>query len=943
MNTPIAMVIPVRSSSESLTTANYFPVFTVSSVPAFTRLCTAAKRHMNAYRSVAAGVVALAFLPFTVHAQGRAASSADTSRRPVAGAVPRSGSIAIDGRLDEAAWQAAPAITHFTQQQPNEGAPPTQKTDVRILYDNAAIYIGARMYEAGGAAAVTSRLTRHDNSPNSDILRIDFDPYHDRLHSVEFDVNPAGWRGDATGYDRSWDPVWEAAGHVDSLGWTAEVRIPFSQLRFSADSLQTWGLNLTRITQRTQERDQWAFWRQNQPGGPAFFGTLTGLNLHARPSRLELLPYGVIRSTRLTPDASNPLYNPHNSNLRLGGDLKYLATSNLTLSATVNPDFGQVEVDPAVINLSAFETYFPEKRPFFVEGASLFEFGQPGCNINCGLGLDLFYSRRVGRAPEGASLAYAAGRYTDVPENTTILGAAKLTGRTAGGYTIGVMDALTRGASAPVLATGGQRLVQAVEPRTNDFVGRVTREMRGGNLVLGGVATSVYRDLTDPGLTSLLDRHAEVAGLDGQLSWGNRTYMLYGAVAASDAGGDSSAIRRLQRSSARYLQRPDRRAGSNGLFSNAYDPSATTLRGYSSIARLVKQSGTWLWDVNAANVSPGFEANDLGFLQQADYRWLNGTVGPQFTHPTRLYRNLQLLAGAEQFWNYDGDVTSRDATALASAQLPNYWRTFFLVQRSGGAFADRLTRGGPVVRQAGSLFTLFQVSTDPRRRFILGTSPSSSRADDGGFSRGVDLSLTWRPASNISLTADPRISASRLAAQYVRGITDSTAISFYGRRYVFAHLDQRAVSMTTRASVTFTPGLSLDMFAQPLLASGHYTQFEEFAAPRQLRKLVYGQDVGTIIATGSGAALKYTVDPDGAGPGIPFTLNNPDFNVRSLRGTAVLRWEYRPGSTAYLVWTQTRNDGAQFGNLSFDRDRTALFSAHPDNIFLLKVSYWLGL
>lgn len=883
--------------------------------------------------------------PLTLRAQGGniTPTTPDTNARPVTRAVPRSGPVIIDGRLDEAAWQTAPAITHFTQQQPVEGAPPTQRTDVRILYDNAAIYIGARMYETGGAAAVTSRLTRRDNNPSSDVLRIDFDPYHDRLHSVEFDVNPAGWRGDATNYDRSWDPVWEAAGHVDSLGWTAEVRIPFSQLRFAPDSVQTWGLNLTRITQRNQERDQWAFWRQNQSGGPAFFGTLTGMVLHARPTRVELLPYAVVSSSRLTPDQANPLYDPHRSTLRIGGDLKYLATSNLTLSATVNPDFGQVEVDPAVVNLSAFETYFPERRPFFVEGANLFDYGSPGCNINCGLGLDLFYSRRVGRAPEGASLAYAAGEYTDVPANTTILGAAKLTGRTAGGYTIGVLDALTRAASAPVLATDGRRLIQAVEPRTNDFVARATREMRGGNLVLGGVATSVYRDLSAPGLSSLLDRHAEVAGVDGKLSWDDHTYMLYGAVSASNVGGDSLAIRRLQRSSARYLQRPDRAAGSNGLFSDAYDPAATALRGYGSIARLAKQSGTWMWDVNAASVSPGFETNDLGFLQKADYRWVNGTVGPQFTHPTRYYRNFQLLAGAEQYWNYKGDVTSRDATALVSAKLLNYWNTFFLVAHDGSAYSDRLTRGGPVVQTPASWFGLVQLSTDPRRQVVLGTAPRILRAEDGGFSRSVDVSVTWRPASNVSLSADPSLSVSRSGAQYVRSVADSTATNFYGSRYVFARLDQHALSMTTRATVTFTPGLSLDIFAEPLIASGRYTRFEEFKAPRQLSKLVYGRDVGTIAASGSGGGLTYTVDPDGAGPAVPFTIRNPDYNVRSLRGTAVLRWEYRPGSTAYLVWTQTRDSGAAAGDFNFARDRTALFAAHPDNIFLLKISYWLGL
>lgn len=861
---------------------------------------------------------------------------------PVTTATFRTGPITVDGSLDELAWAAARPITTFTQQQPTEGKPATQRTEVRILYDNDAIYIGARMYDTHGAAGVRTRLVRRDASANSDLLTIDFDPFHDRLHFAEFTINPSGVRGDALDGDYSWDPVWEGTARVDSLGWTAELRIPLSQLRFAHTSEQTWGLEITRIVQRLNETDQWAFWHLNAIGGPSFYGDLTGLRFRGGSSGLEVVPYVLAGMTRLAAStAGNPLYDAHPSTFRAGADVKYPVASNLTLSATINPDFGQVEVDPAVVNLSAFETFFQEKRPFFVEGSSLFQFGEPGCNINCNGGLNLFYSRRIGRAPEGASLAFAAGQYTNVPQNSAIAGAVKLTGRTASGYTVGLLDAASRGAAAPVITSSGARISQAVEPQTNDFTGRVTREMRNGNLVIGGIITSVDRNINDPGLASLLGRHAETGGLDADVSWDAHNYEWYTAVAASNIMGDSAAIRRLQQSSARYFQRPDRKQGSNGLFSDAYDPSATALRGYSAITRVVKHGGDWLWDLNAADVSPGFEPNDLGFLRQVDYRWVNGSLGRQFTRPTALYRSLVVFAETEQQWNYSGDVTKRDLNAFTSATLANYWTVTVDAQRTPSLLSDQLTRGGPVVRRAGNWNGAVTLATDPRRSIILSTSPSYMRTDDGGFDQSLDLALTWRPASNIEISADPQLSASRTTDQYVQTVSDPTATSFYGRRYVLAHLDQRTLAMTTRVNVTFTPSLSLEMFAQPLLASGNYTQFGEFAAPRLLRKLAYGQGLGTITSGGSTPSSIYIVDPDGAGPASSFVIPNPNFNLRSLRGTAVLRWEYLPGSTAYLVWTQTRNNQAPIGTLDFGRDGAALSAAHPDNIFLLKISYWL--
>ena len=897
------------------------------------------------FRRSAVTFLALGSLaPAALAGQSQAGAPPQERPRPALDAAPRSGPIRLDGLLEEADWAAAAPATGFTQQRPDEGAPASERTEVRFLYDHEALYIGARMYDSLGAAGVTSRLVRRDQDPQSDFLRIDFDPYRDRLSSVEFDVNPSGWRGDAAGNDFSWDPVWEAATQVDSLGWTAEIRIPFSQLRFSPDSVQSWGLNLTRFIHRKQERALWSFWRQNEPGGPAFFGELAGLRIRGQPRHVELLPYAVAQNERISSgDPKSPFYDPNTGGLRFGGDLKYLVTSNLTLSATVNPDFGQVEVDPAVVNLSAFETYFPERRPFFVEGADLFRFGSPGCNINCGLGLSLFYTRRVGRAPQGAGLAYAAGPYTDVPDNAAILGAAKLTGRTAGGYTVGLLNAVTRQEVAEVETQDGTRLLQPVEPLTNSFVGRVRREMRGGNLVLGAIATSVNRDLDGPGLSSVLARGAQSAGVDAEYTWGKRTYRLYAALAASRMAGDSGAILRLQRSSARYLQRPDREPASNGLFSYAYDPSATEFSGYGTIVRLARQGGSWRWDLNAASVSPGFETNDMGFQTTADYRWLNGTLGRRFTKPTRYYRTLTVMGGAQQYWNYDDDVTGRDLTGFTSLELPNYWNATLIAARSFATVSDRLARGGPVLGQPGNMGGVLNLSTDARRNLVLRPSLSGFVDDDGGSNFSGGVTATLRPVSNVSLTLGPSYRRSKTTDQYVTSVADPAAVAFHGRRYVFAHLDQKQLSMTTRASVTFTPDLSLELFAQPLLASADYDRFQEFAAPRHREKLVYGEDTGTFREKRVGQETRYEIDPDAEGPARSFTLRNPDFNFRSLRGTGVLRWEWRPGSTAYLVWTQRRSGLAPVGDFDFGRDRAALLDAPADNVFLLKVSYWLGL
>lgn len=873
------------------------------------------------------------------------------SRVPTVSAVRLETTITLDGWLDEPVWRDAPAATDFLQSQPDEGAPATQRTEVRFAYDDDALYIGARMFDDLGAAGVRTRLVRRDGTVDSDQLTIIFDTYHDHLGRTQFTINPSGVKGDAFGpgganQDPSWDPVWEAATQIDSLGWTAELRIPFNQLHFSRDSLQTWGLQVVRMVSRLNEQTHWAFWRLNEAGGPSRYGHLEGMRIVERPRGLELMPYAVGRSAFLaTADDGNPFHETREADIRLGVDFRYRLTSNLTLAGTINPDFGQVEVDPAVVNLTAFETFFDEKRPFFIEGGGLFGYGGLWCffcsNVSS---LNVFYSRRIGARPPGATLAEDAGEYADVPANTAILGAAKVTGRTAGGTTVAVLNAVTRREHAPVMDEEGRRFTQEVAPLTNYFVGRVKHDLLGGNLVVGGVFSSVYRNIGDPALADHISRHAEVGGVDAELWWGDRTYHLLTNFAVSQVSGEAAAIRRLQRSSVRYSHRPDRDAAAGGFFSHAYDPDATCLRGYGAYVRLAKDAGDWQWELSTNLRSPGFETNDIAFQIFADYVWMSGNVLRQFTRPTRYFRHLTLIAGGQQQVNYDGDLTDRQVHAYVGGQLPNYWNASAFYIHGLATLDDRLTRGGPVVRKPAYGYLAFNLSTDSRRPLVLGTNPNHTWREDGTRSYFLNLDVTFRPASNVSLSLGPSFRHNGSSRQYVDAWDDETATAFYGRRYLFAELEQRTLSVDTRLSVTFSPTLSLEVFVQPLISSARYTGFREFVAPRSGEMIEYGRDFGAIWTEGTGEDRTYTVDPDGPeGPNPGFTFEDPDFNFRSLRGNAVLRWEYLPGSTLYLVWTQDRSHTAHYGDVRLARDGSALLRAQPDNVFMIKASYWLGL
>jgi hypothetical protein len=868
---------------------------------------------------------------------------------PSAVAVRRSGAIALDAKLDEAAWKAATPIAEFLQTDPDEGKPASQRTEVRFLYDDNALYIGAKMYDdTRGTSGVTTRLVRRDASFDSDYLDIEIDGYHDHLSRAIFQVNPSGSKADMIGIgnsccDESWDPVWQAATHIDDDGWTAEIRIPYSQLRFSRDSVQVWGLQIGRLIKRREEGDVWSFTKKTEAGGPPRYGHLLGIRIPASAAHLELLPYAVTKSASLAGARGDPFDTRGRPTVRAGLDLKDRLTSNLTLDTTINPDFGQVEVDPAVLNLSAFESFFPEKRPFFIEGSQVFDFSNHSCNF-CDNSQDMnaFYSRRVGRPPTGRSLAEDNYRFAEIPDATTILGAAKITGRTSQGYTLGLLNAVTGRAMADVQSASGARGTQEVEPVADYFVGRVKRDFLDGKFVAGFVASGVVRNI-DSTFAPLLARHAELLGHDLFWSSSNHMYDWRMQAAITNVSGDPRELLLRQQSSARYFQRPDRGRGSDGVFSNRLDSNATSMRGGGLYTRLAKETGAWFGELSLDTRTPGYESNDYAFQQRADYIFTNANVGKQWTKPTKWFHQAIGIAGAQTIRNYDGDRTNVDYHAFFNETTPQFWNftTFYIDQPS--VIDDRQLRGGPAVRTAHGHYLNVNASTDSRHALIANAGTSYYWDDKGGTNPSFNIGLTYRPDPRVSLSFNPSYLLAHNYAQFVTSVADNSAASFYGTRYVLGVLDQPVLGLDTRASFTFTPTMTLEVYAQPFFAAARYRNFEEYVAPRSRDVTVYGRDRGTIAAVldTNGIVGHYTIDPDGSGPASPFALDNPDFNQQSLRGNAVFRWEYRPGSVLYLAWTHSRAADAAFGDLRFTRDREALFRTRPDNIFLVKASWWL--
>ena len=840
---------------------------------------------------------------------------------PAAAAIPASSGVSalavraaqapvLDGLTTDAIWAEARVIDDFREYEPDEGAVSRFRTEVRIAYDDRNLYILARMFDPA-PDSIISLLSRRDVRTQSEQIKLVIDSYHDGRTAYQFITNPAGVKRDFYVYndgieDPSWDAIWDVATTIDSLGWVAEFQIPFSQLRFANKTEHTFRMLIVRDVARTNERISWPLYRRSQPGYVSQGGDVAGIRNLPSPRRLEITPYVVTKNVTV-PDADR---FSHEQRVTGGADVKYGLSSNLTLDATINPDFGQVEADPAQLNLSAFESFFAEQRPFFLEGTGIFTF-----NTTCGDGgmgcPGLFYSRRVGRSPQ---LRNEDGYFEEsAPTATTILGAAKVTGRLGNGLSMGVLDAATQREAGFADRT--------IEPATNYFVTSFQQDLRGGQTGIGAMVTSVRRSL-DEHTTALLRESATSAGINARHRFLDRNYEVAGYVAGSRITGSEAAIALAQRNGVHRYQRPDDDLG--------YDPTLTRLNGDARRFAFAKVGGgSTRFSTVYHRFSPGFEINDLGFQSRADEQVLTNWFGLQLNKPTRAYRRANVNLNHWSHWTTGGLPTNLGANVNAHMELPSTWWLHAGGTANGfmRTFDDRMARGGPALRNSASANAWFGFETDRRARVNAVLFVGAFKADEGRSSGtwiepSAELRLSSRFSASVGLYMEDETNDDQWYENFGDAGSDTA-------RYTFARLTQTTVNLNTRMNFTASPTLSLQLYAQPYISAGDYSDWRELADPRAER---YADRYQPFLSDH---------DDDPATP--PVQADPGEFNFKQLNFNTVLRWEYRPGSSAFLVWQQGRNRfDERNGEFSARRDYGDLFGLHPDNTLLLKVSYWFN-
>ena len=875
---------------------------------------------------------------------------------PWVSASVRDGDIDIDGRLDEAAWALAIPAMQFVQGEPVEGAPPESRTEVLVLFDRGALYVGARLYE-DNPDDIADQLVRRDENGQYDYFELSLDPNNDRRTGYRFRVSAAGVQRDVYMFDdvredAAWDGVWNSAVQRDSLGWVVEMRIPLSQVRFTvSDTVQSWGINFTRRRLVTNEITYLALESRITHGKVSVFGRLEGLDLPSGARRLELRPYALANARTAPAVVGNPFFDGSTMGTRAGLDMKLGLGASHTLDLTINPDFGQVEVDPAVINLSAFETFFDEKRPFFVEDAQVFDFGLSGRRNT------LFYSRRIGRAPHGS--APSGVGFRDIPTQTSIMGAAKLTGRTASGFSIGALASLTgRETGLGYEEIAGQTQF-TVEPRSQYGAIRLQQDFRNGGTQIGTMVTVTNRELPNDGSFDYLPSNAYAAGLDFEHNWGgsrSRNWALTGYVAGTSVRGSPTALLGLQQRSNHYFQRPDATRVS-------LDSTATQMIGVEWRLEFSRRSAThWTGGIWLGEVTPGFEVNDLGFSQSGEKLDIGGRIQYQEIKPGKLFRNYRVsLWTFHNFrhealdeigsWNSWARAHKTGAfMANANVEFLNYWGINFRGHYSPQSMSDVATRGGPLMVDPASTSLTIGANTDRRKVVSLRPSLTYEVRHLGGYSWRTGLDLAFRPTPSWEIQLRPQYSTQLQPAQYVTRTGDIGYDPTYGRRYLFSDLELRSFSVQARLNVAFSPTLTLQLFAQPLVSSGDYLTYKQLeqAESFDFDTLEEGQALsvedGVSCSGGRTCVSEGTryVDFDGDGS-TDHAFSDRDFNFRSLRLNAVMRWEFRPGSTVFLVWQQSRSDRVTDGSFDFGRDITQLWRSEPENMFIVKFTYWLGL
>ncbi len=807
----------------------------------------------------------------------------------------------IDGRLNDTCWTTGTWAGEYVQWIPREGARASQPTFLKVLYDDRNIYVAIRAVDTI-ASAITVRRGRRDQFIG-DVAGINFDSYHDRRTGFEFNLTAAGQKIDLvltnSGWDVNWNAVWFGKTGFEDSAWTAEFRIPLSQLRYSSDSVQVWGMHAWRWIDRFQEESDWEPQSSTGPGALYLFGELRGLEGLPAPQRIEIMPYVVARLKTFPRDPRDPFRSTGREWFGgIGGDAKIGLSSNFTADLTLNPDFGQVEADPSVMNLTAFETFYDERRPFFLEGRTIF-------NVDYDDG-SLFYSRRIGRPP-AYSPTVPQGAYLDMPGNTTIFSAVKVSGKTADGLAIGVLQSLTAREYATIDSAGSRREA-AVEPLTSYTFARVQQDLDNSATIIGGALGMVNRAINDPAL-EVLTRNAFTGGLDLLHQWADKEYFLDVRLIGSAVNGSTAAIGLLQRSSARYFQRTD--AGYLGV-----DSTRTSLTGHGGSIRIGKGSkGLWRYATGLRWRSPGLEINDLGFMQEADVIVQENSLSYFLNQPAGIFRTYSIKLAESNRWDFGGDFHAAAISLDGEFQFLNQWGLALNAEYRSAGLDTRLLRGGPAMRVPAAWSGTIIAHTDGSADVVGSIHASSSwTEDDGGTAWSLEPELTMTPHQTLRISIGLEFAGVRNDLQYVGAQTLSG-----GPAFVLGRVHQHTVIGTLRADYCITPELTIQYYGSPFSSVGRFSEFKSVTAPRA-----------------DGYDDRFTRIGDASG------VPNPDFAFSQFRSNLVARWEFRPGSNVYLVWSQDRTSFMMPGNASAGRTLWDLSQVAPENVLMLKFSYWFA-
>lgn len=849
-------------------------------------------------------------------------AGATASAENRAKAVRRQGSIVVDGKLDEAAWSRAPRHSGFTQRFPKDGAKATHDTTFAVVYDDLAIYVGVWATDPE-PAKIRRTLHRRDLDVIADAIAVAFDSYHDKRTAFVFQLNAAGVQRDMIAFDDSniddtWDAVWTGDVSVNGDGWSAEFRIPLNQLRFSAAGQHEWGLQVVRNIGRSSEQSSWSPWPRSGSEVVSKFGVVAGIDELKQGRRLELLPYATGGVEAVAVEEGNPLSDRYGAVANAGLDLKYGLGSAFTLSATINPDFGQVEADPSAVNLSANELFFAERRPFFLEGGDLFRIPSDVNNNTEGA----FYTRRIGAAPTVEPPDY---EYLQQPTATTIYSAAKLTGKSHG-WSVGVLDAVTGQETATIVDADGREQKPIVAPLTNYMIARVKRDWREGKTSVGFSGTSVNRSLAGTGLADEFHDQAYTVGSQLSHRFAKDAWELRFSLLGSVVHGTEEAIAETQLSQRHLFQRPD---------TFRFDPTRTSLVGGAASWAFGKTGNTkhWRYGTRGAITTPGLELNDVGFQRNSDLliSSLFGQYHDEEPSDDILNYNLNLNA----FWVQTAEPRLTDVGIESdnNFQLSNYWYVNFGAGYFNGIWDRGALRGGPSLRVNPRVSGYMFLTSDTRKKVYANFGMFGGRdwtSDSGDI--GAEMGVTIQARSNVDVFVGPRWSRRDEAMQFVVEAIDAANLS----HYVFARIDQNTLAMTIRVNWTFSPRLSLQAYAQPFVATGRYTEYKDVDDSGADRFA----DRFTRLEGRNLAAMDTVFTGTNNGT---FQFEKPDFSFAQLRSNVVMRWEYRPGSSIFAIWSHGQTTDSPDGRFRLGRDLKDLRDADTEDIVMVKANYWIGL